>query len=137
ELNLDLVQFPRPVYIHEIRIIPLGARVQADFPGGHRLGATNPSTFQLEFFVNDLSTIGACTFKKLGNLEYKQNVDIQFLVMDKIPTDGLVLRGWYCTITLAVYGMLTKVCKERSSPPPPPPPPQTNLRSQPIGNLVL
>ncbi|XP_067142152.1 protein virilizer homolog isoform X2 [Centruroides vittatus] len=132
ELNLDLVQFPRPVYIHEIRIIPLGARVQADFPGGHRLGATNPSTFQLEFFVNDLSTIGACTFKKLGNLEYKQNVDIQFLVMDKIPTDGLVLRGWYCTITLAVYGMLTKVCKERSSPPPPPPPPQTNLRSQPI-----
>lgn len=33
KLNLDLVQFPSPVYISEIRIIPLGARVQADFPG--------------------------------------------------------------------------------------------------------
>lgn len=38
ELNLDLVQFIKPVYISEIRIIPLGARVQADFPGGVRLG---------------------------------------------------------------------------------------------------
>lgn len=38
ELNLDLVQFPKPVYISEVRIIPLGARVQADFPGGVRLG---------------------------------------------------------------------------------------------------
>lgn len=34
KLNLDLVQFRQnPVYISEIRIIPLGARVQADFPG--------------------------------------------------------------------------------------------------------
>lgn len=38
ELNLDLVQFPKPVFISEVRIIPLGARVQADFPGGVRLG---------------------------------------------------------------------------------------------------
>ncbi|GFW72616.1 protein virilizer [Trichonephila clavipes] len=69
ELNLDLVQFPRPVYIFEIRIIPLGARVQADFPGGHRLGATNPSSFQLEFFVNDLSKRSASTFERLGRLK--------------------------------------------------------------------
>lgn len=32
------MQFPKPVYISEVRIIPLGARVQADFPGGVRLG---------------------------------------------------------------------------------------------------
>lgn len=38
EINLDLVQFPEIVYISEVRIIPLGARVQADFPGGVRLG---------------------------------------------------------------------------------------------------
>lgn len=38
ELNLDLVQFPRPVLIHEVRVVPLGTRVTADFPGGVRLG---------------------------------------------------------------------------------------------------
>lgn len=30
----------------------------------------------------------------------------------QIPTDGLVLRGWYTTITLAVYGSLTKSIQE-------------------------
>ncbi|KAF7993249.1 hypothetical protein HCN44_006309 [Aphidius gifuensis] len=109
ELNLDLVQFPKPVYISEVRIIPLGARVQADFPGGVRLGATNPSQFEIEFFVNDLSKPGASTFESLGGLEYKQNIHIQLECEKKqIPTDGLVLRGWYTTITLAVYGSLTK-----------------------------
>ncbi|XP_054715831.1 protein virilizer homolog isoform X2 [Uloborus diversus] len=128
ELNLDLVQFPRPVYIFEIRIIPLGARVQADFPGGHRLGATNPSSFQLEFFVNDLSKRSASTFERLGSMEYKQNVDIQFPVPNKVPTDGLVLRGWYSAVTLAVYGVITKTTTKERSSPPPPPPPQVNSR---------
>lgn len=74
---MDLVQFPKPVIISEIRIIPLGARVHADFPGGVRLGATNPSQFKIDFFVNDLSKPGASTFERLGALEYRQNVDIQ------------------------------------------------------------
>lgn len=121
DTNLDLVQFPKPVYIHEIRIIPLGTRVQADFPGGHRLGATNPSEFQVEFFVNDLSKRNASTFEKLGSFDYKQNAEIQFMTK-KIPTDGLVLRGWYSAITLAVYGIINKVVREPPSPPPPPPP---------------
>ncbi|XP_075737295.1 VIR_N domain-containing protein isoform X5 [Rhipicephalus microplus] len=121
ETNLDLVQFPRPVYIHEIRIIPLGTRVQADFPGGHRLGATNPSEFKVEFFVNDLSKRTASTFERLGSFEYKQNSEIQFITK-KIPTDGLVLRGWYSAITLAVYGIINKITREPASPPPPPPP---------------
>ncbi|CAG2180640.1 unnamed protein product, partial [Oppiella nova] len=34
--NLGLVQFPNPIIIKEIRVIPLGARVEADFPGGLR-----------------------------------------------------------------------------------------------------
>jgi len=38
ELNLDLVQFPRPVLIGEVRVIPLQTRVQVDVPGGVRLG---------------------------------------------------------------------------------------------------
>jgi hypothetical protein len=71
--------------------------------------ATNPSQFEIEFFVNDLSKPGASTFEFLGGLEYKQNVHIQLECERKqIPTDGLVLRGWYTTITLAVYGTLTK-----------------------------
>nr|CAD7439954.1 unnamed protein product [Timema bartmani] len=171
ELNLDLVQFPKPVFISEVRIIPLGARVQADFPGGVRLGATNPSQFQIEFFVNDLCKPGASTFESLGGLDYKQNVNIQLecdrrdsgpdsqlrftLTSDshfeggagwkdsgpdshyevradcKIPTDGLVLRGWYTTITLAVYGILTKSLQEQVPPPIAPtalvPPPDSHV----------
>ncbi|KAG5674217.1 hypothetical protein PVAND_004197 [Polypedilum vanderplanki] len=73
KLNLDLVQFPNPVYISEIRIVPLGARVQADFPGGgNRLGATNPSQFDIEFFVNDLSVNVASTFEPLGKFSYNR-----------------------------------------------------------------
>ncbi|XP_066149127.1 protein virilizer [Euwallacea fornicatus] len=113
EINLDLVQFPKPVYVTEVRIIPLGARVQADFPGGVRLGATNPSQFQIEFFVNDLGKPGASTFETLGSFEYDQNGKINLectteISNRKIPTDGLVLKGLYTTITLAVYGTLTK-----------------------------
>ncbi|KAJ8978120.1 hypothetical protein NQ317_014175 [Molorchus minor] len=118
EINLDLVQFPKPVYVTEVRIIPLGARVQADFPGGVRLGATNPSQFQIEFFVNDLGKPGASTFETLGGFEYDQNGCINLECMPdesirKIPTDGLVLKGWYTTITLAVYGTLTNNITEQ------------------------
>lgn len=118
EINLDLVQFPKPVYVTEVRIIPLGARVQADFPGGVRLGATNPSQFQIEFFVNDLGKPGASTFETLGAFEYDQNGKINLEcspdeTVRKIPTDGLVLRGLYTTITLAVYGTLTNNIAEQ------------------------
>uniref|UniRef100_T1G9Z6 Virilizer N-terminal domain-containing protein n=1 Tax=Megaselia scalaris TaxID=36166 RepID=T1G9Z6_MEGSC len=118
DINLDLVQFPQPVYITEVRIIPLGARVQADFPGGVRLGATNPSKFGIEFFVNDLGKPGVSTFEKLGKLEYNQN-DCINLECDRIPTDGLVLRGWYSTITLAVYGILNTTLNDPIASPPP------------------
>lgn len=122
-----MVQFPKPVYVTEVRIIPLGARVQADFPGGVRLGATNPSKFQIEFFVNDLGKPGASTFESLGNFEYNQNdcinLDCDIKDVRQIPTDGLVLRGWYTTITLAVYGTLTKGITEQIPVPVPPPQP--------------
>lgn len=115
---MDLVQFPQPVFITEVRIIPLGARVQADFPGGVRLGATNPSKFGIEFFVNDLGKPGVSTFERLGKLEYNQN-DCINLDCDRIPTDGLVLRGWYSTITLSVYGILTTTLNDPIASPPP------------------
>ncbi|GFT51849.1 protein virilizer homolog [Nephila pilipes] len=47
-----------------------------------------------------------------------------------VPTDGLVLRGWYSAVTLAVYGVITKVSNKERSSPPPPPPPQANARPQ-------
>lgn len=120
DLNLDLVQFPKPVYITEVRIIPLGARVQAC------LGATYPSTFHIEFFVNDMGKPGASTFEYLGDFDYNQNDCIHLECSQKdenvrqIPTDGLVLRGWYTTITLAVYGKLTKGITEPITSPPAP-----------------
>lgn len=131
-MNLDLVQFPHPVYIGEVRIIPLGARVQADFPGGVRLGATNPSKFHIQLFVNDLSKPGASTFERLGDFEYNQNDCINYDAKAttngngdrtrQIPTDGLVLRGSYTTITLAVYGAFAKdeISEQPISSPPPP-----------------
>lgn len=96
--------------------------MQADFPGGVRLGATNPSQFRIEFFVNDLGKPGASTFESLGGFEYNQNgcINLECTPNDtvrKIPTDGLVLRGWYTTITLAVYGTLTVNIAEQILPP--------------------
>ncbi|KAJ8303301.1 hypothetical protein KUTeg_019697 [Tegillarca granosa] len=122
ELNLDLVQFPSPVIISEVRVIPLQTRVQADVPGGVRLGATNPSNFKLELFVNNLSKPNSSVFERLGLLDYRENQEILYKSEKEIPTDGLILKGWYNTITVAIYGQLTVVKADRTSPPPPPPP---------------
>jgi len=56
------------------------------------------------------------------------------IVLFQIPTDGLILKGWYTTITIALYGTLTVVKPERASPPPPPPP-QPKGKAQGIFNL--
>jgi hypothetical protein len=87
------VQFPSPVYVHEVRVIPLGARVSANFPGGVRLGATHPAKFDLEFFVNNLRASGASTFESLGLLKYNSSNGPIVLQSGKaVATDGLVLR---------------------------------------------
>lgn len=110
QLNLDLVQFPQAVHITEIRIIPLGARVQSDSSSFIRLGATNPSKFHIDFYVNDLRR-PASTFECLGSFEYNQNDCIHLPCIPengrRVATDGLVLKGYYTTITLAVYGYVT------------------------------
>ncbi|KAL1462645.1 hypothetical protein WDU94_014466, partial [Cyamophila willieti] len=118
DLKIDLVQFPKPLYITEIRIIPLGARVQADFPGGVRLGATNPSQFTIDFFINDFNNPRAATFETYGTLEYNQNGSINLECDSKVLTDGLVLRGWFTTITLAVYGKFPKTQVKETIPAP-------------------
>uniref|UniRef100_A0A8D8WPJ5 Protein virilizer n=1 Tax=Cacopsylla melanoneura TaxID=428564 RepID=A0A8D8WPJ5_9HEMI len=118
DLKIDLVQFPKPLHITEIRIIPLGARVQADFPGGVRLGATNPSQFKIDFFINDFNNPRAATFETYGTLEYNQNGSINLECDSKVLTDGLVLRGRFTTITLAVYGKFPKILVKETIPAP-------------------
>ena len=46
----------------------------------------------------------------------------------QIPTSELVLRGRYSAATVAVFGYITTVVSECSTPPPPPPPPQESSR---------
>ena len=113
ELNLDLVQFSQPVVVEEVRVIPLGARVEMNLPGGVRLGATNPKKFQLDFYVNALGKPGAPTFQSLGTLHYNDNERINLAMNKSIATDGLLLLGMYNTITLAVYGTPTRDTAEQ------------------------
>ena len=116
ELNLDLVQFPRTVVVEEVRVIPLGARV--DVGGmGSRLGATNPNRFSLDFFVNDLMNPSASVFANLGSLSYDHNSQIYLDTRGKrIPTDGLLLRGHYSAITLAIYGVFSTASAAQFAP---------------------
>lgn len=53
----------------------------------------------------------------------------------QVATDGLIIQGWYNTITLAVYGSMTTVEREKAVSPPPPPPPLA--RSKPQGTPIL
>lgn len=49
---------------------------------------------------------------------------MDFIYSKQINTNGLVLRGWYTSLTLAVYGTAERPHgHDQSSPPPPPPPP--------------
>uniref|UniRef100_A0A0B7AVR5 Virilizer N-terminal domain-containing protein n=1 Tax=Arion vulgaris TaxID=1028688 RepID=A0A0B7AVR5_9EUPU len=121
-INLDLIQFTQPVVVYELRIIPLRTQVETNLGKGCRFGGTLPSEFELQVFVNNLDKPNASTFEKLGQLEYKENKNIQLKMDRLVPTDGIILKGDYRTVTLAVYGCLTVVMPQRDSPPPPPPP---------------
>uniref|UniRef100_H0X9D3 Vir like m6A methyltransferase associated n=1 Tax=Otolemur garnettii TaxID=30611 RepID=H0X9D3_OTOGA len=85
---------------------------------------TSPHTFQLDLFFNNVSKPSAPVFDRLGSLEYDENTSIIFRPNSKVNTDGLVLRGWYNCLTLAIYGSVDRVIShDKDSPPPPPPPP--------------
>ena len=69
---------------------------------------TNPNEFDLDFFVNNLRAGGASTFESIGLLKYNQNGSISMVSAKSIATDGLVLRGHYSAVTLAVYGTVSE-----------------------------
>uniref|UniRef100_A0A7N6AZV3 Virilizer N-terminal domain-containing protein n=1 Tax=Anabas testudineus TaxID=64144 RepID=A0A7N6AZV3_ANATE len=95
--NVDVVRFPCGVLITEVRVIPPGIKAHSNLPDNRAFG-----------------------------LEYDENKSIVFRPSGKVNTDGLVLRGWYTSLTVAVYGTAERSHghNQDSPPPPPPPPPQ-------------
>ncbi|KAG8441819.1 hypothetical protein GDO86_010845 [Hymenochirus boettgeri] len=130
--NVDVVRFPRVVYINEVRVIPPGVRAHNSIPETRAYGETSPHNFHLDLFFNNVSKPSATVFDRLGSLDYDENSSIIFRPNSKINTDGLVLKGWYNCLTLAVYGTVDRVIlnHERESPPPPPPPPPPTQHPQ-------
>lgn len=51
--------------------------------------------------------LGASTFENVGTLCYNAGDTISLNCSKYLPTDGLVLRGTYSALTLAVYGIVT------------------------------
>ncbi|XP_077069617.1 protein virilizer homolog isoform X3 [Siphateles boraxobius] len=126
--NVDVVRFPYGVLITEVRVIPPGIKAHSNLPDSRAFGETAPHAFQLDLFFNNVSKPNAPVFDRLGSLEYDENKSIIFRPNGKINTDGLVLRGWYTCLTVAVYGTAERPhSHERESPPPPPPPPPQQL----------
>ena len=77
--------------------------------------ANNMCSIQLEFYVNDLSRRNASTFVQLGELDFARD-EIRFCP-SRVPTDGLLIKGRYSAITLAVYGNTTTLNAELTPPP--------------------
>ncbi|XP_012680576.2 protein virilizer homolog [Clupea harengus] len=121
--NIDVVRFPCGVLVTEIRVIPPGIKAHSSLPDSRAFGETAPHAFQLDLFYNNLSKANTPVFHRLGSLEYDENKSIVFRPSGKVNTDGLVLRGWYTCLTVAVYGTAER-SHSHSPPPPPPPPPQ-------------
>ncbi|XP_030639280.1 protein virilizer homolog [Chanos chanos] len=122
--NVDVVRFPCGVLITEVRVIPPGIKAHSSLPDSRAFGETAPHAFQLDLFFNNVSKPNTPVFDRLGSLEYDENKSIVFRPSGKVNTDGLVLRGWYTCLTLAVYGTAERSHSRDSPPPPPPPPPQ-------------
>ncbi|XP_068180456.1 protein virilizer homolog isoform X2 [Antennarius striatus] len=122
--NVDVVRFPCGVLVTEVRVIPPGIKAHSNLPDNRAFGETSPHAFQLELFFNNVTKPNNPSFHRLGSLEYDENKSIVFRPSGKVNTDGLVLRGWYTSLTVAVYGTAERSHgHEHGSPPPPPPPP--------------
>ncbi|XP_072324145.1 protein virilizer homolog isoform X1 [Scyliorhinus torazame] len=129
--HVDVVRFPCVVYINEVRVIPPGVKAHNSLPDSRAYGETSPHTFQLDLFFNNVSKPSAPVFDRLGSFDYDENASIIFRPNNKVNTDGIVLRGWYNCLTVAIYGTVDRVIShDRDSPPPPPPPPPPPQQQQ-------
>ncbi|XP_066019327.1 protein virilizer homolog isoform X2 [Pocillopora verrucosa] len=109
EMHLDLISFPRPVCIQEVRVIPAGHRVHAAVSEREKMGETHPPSFKLDLFIRNLDRPADVVFERLGQLEYKEPNNFQLVTNSKGATDVVVLRGWYNRITISLYGLFTDV----------------------------
>uniref|UniRef100_A0A8C8JMJ3 Virilizer N-terminal domain-containing protein n=1 Tax=Oncorhynchus tshawytscha TaxID=74940 RepID=A0A8C8JMJ3_ONCTS len=121
--NVDVVRFPCGVLITEVRVIPPGIKAHTSLPSTVACSTTNGNVIILSLFLS---------LSRPYSFEYDENKSIVFRPNGKVNTDGLVLRGWYTSLTVAVYGTAERSHgHDRDSPPPPPPPPpqqQTGLK---------
>ncbi|XP_028392294.1 protein virilizer homolog isoform X2 [Dendronephthya gigantea] len=106
EMHLDLVSFPRPVCISEVRVIPRGGRPHLAID---RVGETHPSSFKLELFIRNLNKCQAVTFDKLGVLDFHEVMNYNLTTQSESATDVVVLRGWYTKLTVCLYGYFTNI----------------------------
>uniref|UniRef100_A0A674DRC9 Vir like m6A methyltransferase associated n=1 Tax=Salmo trutta TaxID=8032 RepID=A0A674DRC9_SALTR len=113
--NVDVVRFPCGVLITEVRVIPPGIKAHTSLPSTVACSTTNGNVIILSLFLS---------LARPYSFEYDENKSIVFRPNGKVNTDGLVLRGWYTSLTVAVYGTAERSHgHDRDSPPPPPPPP--------------
>ncbi|XP_062500608.1 protein virilizer homolog isoform X2 [Corticium candelabrum] len=109
QLRLDLIRFPRPVTVSELRVIPNGCPMHPQLTIATKVGKTAPSSFKLEIFVKNLNQPSVAVMEKFGVLEYDEASRFRIKSKEDIPTDAVVLRGWYANISVAIYGRQTEV----------------------------
>lgn len=129
-VHLDMVGFFRPVSITEIRVIPQGCKVHPEI--SDRLGETNPSSFKLDLFLKNLAQPDAHVFEVLGSLDYEQGKSIQQIVNSKVATNAVLVRGWYKSLTVSLYGTFSNFVPDPNIVPPPPPPIEPTPRPLPV-----
>ena len=65
---MDMVSFPYPVYITELRIIPMDHRSPEG--KGQQMGRTQPSESELTVYVDNVYNLQAAVFETFGVLKY-------------------------------------------------------------------
>ncbi|CAF3938847.1 unnamed protein product [Adineta steineri] len=124
-LQVDEIKFDQPVYIDEIRIIPSGYNVTGLEKSATRMGATKPMPCELEFFgknLNARSNRDRVRYRRLGKRLFRDENDMIYYPSLSIPTDSMIVKGKYDTLTVAVVGVLARP----KSPPPRHDPPSNN-----------
>ncbi|KAI6657751.1 hypothetical protein LOD99_495 [Oopsacas minuta] len=124
DLKMDMVTFPYPVYITELRIIPINHRSPEGM--GKQMGQTQPSESELTIYVDNVYNLQAAVFETFGVLKYDTK---HFMLKATTLTAAtkLLVHGIYTSITLCLYGSPAKPPEQGAEPPPlpkllPPPP---------------
>ena len=110
-INLDAIEFPRPVIIDEIRLIPKDKQIH--IPGARKntlFGCTYPNKFELEVFCNDVTgNENNATMERLGTLSYDESQQISMnFDGNKFISSNIVVSGKYNDLAIMVYGKTEK-----------------------------